>query len=51
MDTLEQAELTATIRPIARFLKSGIKIYNFEVLESAEEEDRQLQSVFRFTLA
>ena len=31
MDTLEKAKFTASIRHIARFLKSGIPIYNFEV--------------------
>ena len=28
MDTLEEAELIASIRHIAKFLKSGIPIYN-----------------------
>ena len=31
MDTLKKAELTASIQHIARFLKSGIPIYNSEV--------------------
>ena len=31
MDILGKAELTASIRHIARFLKSGIPIYNSEV--------------------
>ena len=31
MDTFENAELTASIRHIARFLKSGIPIYNFKL--------------------
>ena len=32
MDALENAEPTASIRNIARFLKSGIPIYNSELL-------------------
>ena len=52
--TLENAQLTATIRHIARFLKSGIPIYNTVVQDTAgkkkqQEEHRQLQSVLRFT--
>ena len=35
MDTLEKAELTASIRNIARFLKSGILIYNSEDPDNA----------------
>ena len=31
MDSLEKAELTTSIRHIAKFLKSGISIYNSEV--------------------
>ena len=54
INTLEKAELTALIRDIARFLKSGTSIYNSEVPDTAEkqekeEEDRQLQNVLRFT--
>ena len=52
MDTLEKAELTASICHIARFLKSGIPVYILEVPDTAgrkkqeeEEEHRQLQSV------
>ena len=32
MDALENAEPTASIRNIARFLKSGIPMYNSELL-------------------
>ena len=35
MDTLEKAELTASICHIARFLKSGIPIYNSDVSDTA----------------
>ena len=35
MDTLEKAELTASVRHIAIFLKSGIPIYNSEYLDIA----------------
>ena len=54
MDTLEKAELTASIRHIAIFLKSRIPIYNFEVPDRAgrkreEGEHRQLRSVTHFT--
>ena len=54
MDTLEKAELTASIRCIGRFIKSGRPIYNSEVPDTAgkkqkEEEHRQVQSVLRFT--
>ena len=53
MDTLENAELTALICHVARFLKSGIPIYNSEVQDMAgkkqeEKEHKQLQSVLRF---
>ena len=49
MDTLEKAELTASVRHIAIFLKSGIPIYNSEDLDIAgrkkekegEEEDHR----------
>ena len=55
MDTLEKAELIASVCHVARFLKSGVPIYNSEVLDTAgrktrrRSEDRQLQSVFHFT--
>ena len=54
MDTLEEAELIASIRHIAKFLKSGISIYNSGVPDKLvakweEEEQRQLQNVLRFT--
>ena len=56
MDTLEKAALDASICLIARFLKSGIPIYNSEVPDTAgrkkqkeEEEHRQLQIVLYFT--
>ena len=54
MDTLEQAELSGSIRHIARFLKSGIPIYNaksrIRLAEKQEkEEHRQLQSVLYST--
>ena len=35
MDNLENAELTPSINHIARFLKSGIPIYNSEVPDTA----------------
>ena len=35
MDTLEKAELIASIHHIAIFLKSGIPIYNSEVSDAA----------------
>ena len=40
MDTLEKAELTASIRHIARFLKSEIQIYNSEVPDTADRKTR-----------
>ena len=55
MDTLENAELTATIRHISRFFNQE---YQFTILRSQtwqaekqeeEEEHRQLQSVLCFT--
>ena len=54
VDTLEKAELIASVWHIVRFLKSGILIYNSEVPDMTgrrrrEEEHRQLQSVLRFT--
>ena len=52
--TLEKAELTASIRCVAKFSKQGIPIYNSEVQDTAvekqeKEEHRQLLSVLRFT--
>ena len=41
MDTLEKAELTASIRHIARFVKSGIPIYNSEVPDTADRKTRR----------
>ena len=41
MDTLEKAELTASIRHIARFLKSGIPIYDSEVPDNAGRKGRR----------
>ena len=51
MDILEKAELTASILYIARFLKSGIPIYNSEVPDKAGRKTKEntLQSVLRFT--
>ena len=53
MGTLKNAELSALILHIARFLKSGIPIYNCNVPETATkkkttEEHRPLQSVLSF---
>ena len=41
MDTLEKPELIASIHHIARFLKSGIPIYNSEVSDKAGRETRR----------
>ena len=41
MDTLEKAELNASIRHIARFLKSGIPIYKSEVTDTAGRKTRR----------
>ena len=41
MDTLEKTELTASIRHIAIFLKSGIPIYNSEVPDTAGRNTRR----------
>ena len=56
MDTLEKAALTASIRHIARFLKSEIPIYNSEIplrlaekQEAKKKEHRQLLNVLSFT--
>ena len=35
MDTLENTEFTASVRHIARFLKSGIPIYNSKVPDTS----------------
>ena len=52
--TLEKAELTASIRCVAKFSKQGIPIYNSEVQDTGvekqeKEEHRQLLSLLRFT--
>ena len=41
VDTLEKVELTASIRHIARFLKSGIPIYNSEVPDTLGRKIRR----------
>ena len=41
MDSLEKAELTVWIHHITRFLKSGILIYNSEVLDMAGRKTRR----------
>ena len=41
MDTLEKAELTALIRHIAIYFKSGIPLYNSEVLDTAGRKTRR----------
>ena len=43
MDTLEKAELNTSIRHIAKFLKSGIPVYNSEVLGTAGRRARRLK--------
>ena len=52
MGTLKNAELSGLILHIARFLKSGIPIYNSNVPETVTkkkpEEHRPLQSVWSF---
>ena len=55
MDTLENVALTASIRHIARFLKSEISIYNSEIpprlaekQEAKKKEHRQLLNVLSF---
>ena len=48
---LEKCELTTGIRHIARFLRSGIPIYNFPDTagrKTRKEKDKRLQSVLRF---
>ena len=41
IDTLEKFELTVSIRPIARFLKSGIPIYNSEIPDTAVKKTKK----------
>ena len=41
MDTLEKAELNASIPHIAVFLKSGIPIYNSQVRDTAARKKRR----------
>ena len=41
MDTLERAKITASIRLTARFLKSGIQIYNSEVPDTTGIKTRR----------
>ena len=38
MDTLQKAEFTASIHHVARFLKSGILIFNSEVPNTADRK-------------
>ena len=44
MDTLEKAELTASIRCIGRFIKSGRPIYNSEVPDTAGKKNKKKKS-------
>ena len=41
IDALENAELTTLIRHVSRFLKSGIPIYNSEVLDTVGRKTRR----------
>ena len=41
MNTFEKAELTASTRSIERFSKSGITIYNSEVLDMAGNKNKE----------
>ena len=42
MDTLEKAELTASIQHIVRFLKSGIPIYNLKSqIKLAKKQEKE----------
>ena len=41
MDTLEKAKITVSIRYIAIFLKSGIPIYNSEVLDTTGRKTKR----------
>ena len=45
MNTFEKAELTDLIRHIARLLKSGIPIYNFEVSDTAGRKTRRRRTI------
>ena len=45
MDTLEKAELTASIRHIARLLKLGIPTYNSKVPDTAARKTRRIQTI------
>ena len=45
MGTLEKAELTASIRHIVRFLKSGIPIYNSEVPDATGRKTRRRRRI------
>ena len=47
MDTFEKAELTASIRHIARFLNSGKPIYNFEVPDTDGRKARRTQAIVK----
>ena len=40
INTLEKAKLIASVQHIERFSKSGIPIYNFKVLETADRKTR-----------
>ena len=44
MDTMEKAELTASIRHIAIFLKSRVPIYNFEVQDTAGRKNEMKEN-------
>ena len=41
MDTLKKSELTASILHIPKYLKSGISIYNSEILDTACRKTRR----------
>ena len=45
MNTLEKAELTALIRHIVTFLKSGIPIYNSEISDTADRKGKKKQEM------
>ena len=49
VNTLEKAELTASIRHIAMFLKSEIPIYNFEVRDTGGRKTRKRRRRVRRT--
>ena len=44
MDTLENAKLTASVRLIARFFKSGIPIYNSKVPDTAGRKNKKMKT-------